>query len=74
MQPDYSNKLEKAAALAAIVGHPLQTMSKENEALSKRIKAAKKELTESEITEDILLQLRDISVYYGKRVICCIRI
>ena len=67
MQPDYSNKLEKAAALAAIVGHPLQTMTKENEALSKLIKAAKKELTESEITEDILLQLRDISVYYGKK-------
>ena len=43
MQPDYSNKLEKA--LAAISGHPLQTMTNENEALSKLIKAAKKELT-----------------------------
>ena len=59
---DYSNKTEKAAALIRIEGHPLYTLTKENEALEKLICRFKEERTDK-----LFSTIRDISIHYAKK-------
>ena len=47
---DYSNKHEKSAALSQVKGHPLQTFTKENEALTKLIDRMKELLHDTDET------------------------
>lgn len=59
---DYSDKHARAAALEAIAGHPLQTLTRENEALSSLLEAYKN-------THDASLipQIRELSIHYAKK-------
>lgn len=59
---DYSNKTEKAAALIRIEGHPLYTLTKENEALEKLICRFKEERT-----DELFSTIREISIHYAKK-------
>jgi hypothetical protein len=59
---DYSNKAEKAAALIRIEGHPLYTLTKENEALEKLICRFKEERT-----DELFSTIREISIHYAKK-------
>lgn len=47
---DYSNKHEKSAALSRVKGHPLQTFTRENEALTKLIDRMKELLHDTDET------------------------
>lgn len=47
---DYSNKHEKSAALSQVKGHPLQTFTRENEALTKLIDRMKELLHDTDKT------------------------
>lgn len=47
---DYSNKHEKSAALSQVKGHPLQTFTRENEALTKLIDRMKELLVDTDET------------------------
>lgn len=47
---DYSNKHEKSAALSQVKGHPLQTFTRENEALTKQIDRMKELLHDTDET------------------------
>lgn len=47
---DYSNKHEKSAALSRVKGHPLQTFTRENEALTKLIDRVKELLHDTDET------------------------
>ena len=47
---DYSNKYEKSAALSQVKGHPLQTFTRENEALTKLIDRMKELLHDTDET------------------------
>ena len=47
---DYSNKHEKSAALSQVKGHPLQTFTRENEALTKLIDRMKELLADTDET------------------------
>ena len=47
---DYSNKHEKSAALSQVKGHPLQTFTRENEALTKLIDRVKELLHDTDET------------------------
>lgn len=47
---DYSNKHEKSAALSQVKGHPLQTFTRENEALTKLIDRMKELLHDTDET------------------------
>lgn len=47
---DYSNKHEKSAALSQVKGHPLQTFTRENEALTKLIDRMKELLYDTDET------------------------
>lgn len=47
---DYSNKHEKSAALSQVKGHPLQTFTRENEALTKLIDRMKELLHDADET------------------------
>lgn len=47
---DYSNKHEKSAALSQVKGHPLQTFTRENEALTKLIERMKELLHDTDET------------------------
>ncbi len=49
---DYSNKHEKSAALSQVKGHPLQTFTRENEALTKLIGRMKELLHDTDETTD----------------------
>lgn len=49
---DYSNKHEKSAALSQVKGHPLQTFTRENEALTKLIERMKELLHDTDETTD----------------------
>ena len=59
---DYSDKNAKAAALEQIAGHPLQTLTKENETLSGLLEQYKS-------TQDASLipQIRELSIHYAKK-------
>ena len=59
---EYSDKHTKATELIAIVGHPLYTFTKENEALAELLKQFKESRS-----EELLLKIRDLSVHYAKK-------
>jgi DUF438 domain-containing protein len=59
---DYSDKNERAAALAAVKGHPLYTFTKENEALAGLIDGYR-----SSKDEGLFDRIREISVHYAKK-------
>ena len=59
---DYSDKNAKAAALEQIAGHPLQTLTKENEALSVLLEQYK-----SNHDFSLIPQIRDLSIHYAKK-------
>ena len=64
---DYSNKQEKAASLAAISGHPLQTLSRENEALLALIASARNRIDAGQALCELPEQIRELSVHYAKK-------
>lgn len=64
---DYANKKERAAALMALPGHPLNTLRRENDALELLLSAARERLAAGEDTADLLKQLRGLSVHYAKK-------
>ena len=59
---DYSNKKERAAALEAITGHPLSTLTRENEALSALLEQFK-----ATREEKLIPAIRELSVHYAKK-------
>ena len=59
---DYSDKNERAAALAAIHGHPLHTLTRENAALTERIAAARENPS-----GETLAAVREVAVHYAKK-------
>ena len=59
---DYSNKKEKAAALEEISGHPLQTLTEENNALSNLLQKFKESRDES-----LISQIREVTIHYAKK-------
>lgn len=66
-QKDYKNKDERAAILAAIPGHPLNTLKKENKALEELIAQAKAKLDAHEELGDLFGRIRELSIHYAKK-------
>ena len=64
---DYSNKQEKAAKLMEQPGHPLQTLARENEALSKLLKNVKQSLASGGSPDDARQEIGDLSIHYAKK-------
>lgn len=73
---DYSNKHEKSAVLSQVKGHPLQTFTRENEALTKLIDRMKELLHDTDETTGtgslpqiaaLLLKIREVAVHYAKK-------
>lgn len=64
---DYSNKREQAATLCAIEGHPLQTLTRENEALSAYLTQTAEALRAGSIPADLPELIRVLSVHYAKK-------
>ena len=64
---DYTDKHKRTAALAAIPGHPLHTLTRENEALTQRIAAAREALSQgTELTAE-LEKVREVIIHYEKK-------
>lgn len=61
-ETDYGNKKAKAAALELISGHPLQTLTKENQALSELLEKFKQSRNLS-----LLPAIRELSIHYAKK-------
>ncbi len=59
---DYGDKNAKAAALEAVSGHPLQTLTAENQALS----ALLKEYQETK-NASLIAKIREVSIHYAKK-------
>lgn len=59
---DYSNKDERAAALIQIKGHPLYTLTKENEALADLVKQFREKRT-----DELFSAIREVSIHYAKK-------
>ena len=66
-QKDSKNKNERAAILAAIPGHPLNTLKKENKALEELIAQAKAKLDAHEELGDLFGRIRELSIHYAKK-------
>lgn len=73
---DYSNKHEKSAALSQVKGHPQQTFTRENEALTKLIDRMKELLHDTDERTcskslpqiaALLLKIREVAVHYAKK-------
>ena len=59
---DYSDKHERAAELVKIIGHPLYTFTKENEALTTLLEEFK-----DKRDEETFVKIRELSVHYAKK-------
>lgn len=57
----------RAADLAAIPGHPLHTLTGENEILGRWIQEARERLASRENLEGILERIREVAVHYAKK-------
>ena len=64
---DYGNKKELAAALIAVPGHPLHTLTRENENLETWLKEAQEKLAAGEDIFKLLGKIRELSVHYAKK-------
>ncbi|MFR2017412.1 MAG: PAS domain-containing protein [Eubacterium sp.] len=62
---DYSKKDELAKKLINTVGHPLYTLSKENEALKSLIEKAHKALDNGWELDEVFNDIRDVSIHYA---------
>lgn len=62
-----ADNLSVAAELMAIEGHPLQTFTRENEALAPLLQAAKDELTAANRPTELLKKIREIAIHYAKK-------
>ena len=61
-EKNYSDKNARAAELQAISGHPLHTLTKENKALSERLREFKESRDES-----LIAAIRELSIHYAKK-------
>lgn len=66
-QTDYSHKTERAAELEMIPGHPLRTLTKENDALSGLLEEIKAVLAYHGDVSELLAKIRELSVHYAKK-------
>ena len=66
-QVNYADKNARAAALAAIPGHPLYTFTKENEALTPLLKDVLEKLAQGADINDEMVTLRQLSIHYAKK-------
>ena len=66
-QKDYKNKDRRAAELAAVPGHPLHTLTKENEALAGLLEEAAARLDAHEELGELFDRIRELSVHYAKK-------
>lgn len=66
-QKDYKNKDKKAAELAAMPGHPLHTLTQENEVLDGWISEAQERLDAHRELGDLFTRIRELSVHYAKK-------
>ena len=66
-QTNYADKNARAAALAAIPGHPLYTFTQENEALAPLLREAQEKLTHGADIGNELTVLRQLSIHYAKK-------
>lgn len=66
-QEMYAYKKEKAAELCRLKGHPLYTMTKENEALSALIEEAKDVMPNAEEERNVLEKIREVTIHYAKK-------
>lgn len=66
-QKDYSSKNEQATALAAIPGHPLHTLTRENEVLAGWLTEAKARLDTHKEPGELFSRVRELSVHYTKK-------
>ena len=64
---DYGDKNERAATLAAIKGHPLHTLTRENDALTQRIATMREALAVGADMTDALASVREVIVHYEKK-------
>ena len=66
---DYSNKLEVAAKLEQIPGHPLHTFARENKALEELLNKAKQLLNDKNDEEimKLLSKIREVAIHYAKK-------
>ncbi len=67
VQSDRTGKKAKAAALVAITGHPLQTFTAENMALTKLLEAVKLEISSGNRIDSLVEEIRNISIHYAKK-------
>lgn len=66
-QADYSNKNERAATLEAISGHPLQTLTRENDVLAELLKEINKFIERKADVSELLPKIRELSIHYAKK-------
>lgn len=67
-------KLSETAKLIAIPGHPLQTFTRENEALEEVIKRCREALESWHVPYDLIEEVRQLATHYARRGIYFIRI
>ena len=66
-QADYSNKNERAATLEAISGHPLQTLTRENDVFAELLKKINKFIEREADVSELLPKIRELSIHYAKK-------
>lgn len=60
-------KLSETAKRIAIPGHPLQTLTMENEALEEVIKRCREALENGHVSYDLIEEVRQLAIHYAKK-------
>lgn len=65
--PEFADRFERAAALAATPGHPLNTLTRENDNLTAHITELREALASGKDVTVLLAMVRGLSVHYAKK-------
>jgi len=63
----YQNKIQITAELVKQTGHPLQTLTRENEVLEQILEKMKEAMDRVEELADLLEEMRGLSIHYAKK-------
>ena len=62
-----TTKMDSMEKLTEVVGHPLYTLTRENDALEELLSKAKVEIQKGKVEDSLISELRSVAIHYAKK-------
>lgn len=62
-----TTKIDSMEKLTEVVGHPLYTLTRENDALEELLSKAKVEIQKGKVEDSLISELRSVAIHYAKK-------